>query len=115
MSWRSRARTVHGMHPAQRIASVPRRPTRLDLAIVAALLAWALAEALLADGSGPRWLRAATACAVVLPLLAGRRQPVAAMRPARQQGRVHGTRGAGGQPARAEEHKSALPLHRELV
>ena len=67
------------MHPAQRIASVPRRPTALDLAIVAALLAWALAEALLADGPGTRWLRALTACAVVLPLLARRRLPVAAM------------------------------------
>src|SRR3954467_1456230 len=36
------------MHPAQRIASVPRRPTGLDVAIVAALLAWALGEAFLA-------------------------------------------------------------------
>ena len=67
------------MHPAQRIASVPRRPTRLDLAIVAALLAWAVAEALLASGPGARWLRVLTACAVVLPLLWRRRHPVAVM------------------------------------
>jgi signal transduction histidine kinase len=44
-----------------------------------ALLAWALAEALLADGPGARWLRALTACAVVLPLLWRRRHPVAVM------------------------------------
>jgi signal transduction histidine kinase len=67
------------MHPAQRIASVPRRPTQLDVAVVVALLAWALAEALFADGPGPRWLRALTAGAVVLPLLARRRHPVAVM------------------------------------
>jgi signal transduction histidine kinase len=67
------------MHPAQRIASVPRRPTRLDVAVVVALLAWALTEALLAEGPGARWLRAVVACAVVLPLLARRRAPIAAM------------------------------------
>jgi signal transduction histidine kinase len=67
------------MHPAQRIASVPRRPTRLDVVVVVALLAWALAEALLAAGPGARWLRALVACAVVLPLLARRRAPIAVM------------------------------------
>ena len=67
------------MHPAQRIAAVPRRPTRIDVAVVVALLAWALAEALLANGPGARWLRAAIACGVVLPLLARRRAPVGVM------------------------------------
>jgi signal transduction histidine kinase len=79
MSRGPRARTVRAVHPAQRIASVPRRPTRIDAAIVAALLAWALAEALLAAGPGARWLRALVACAVVLPLLARRRAPVQVM------------------------------------
>src|SRR4051794_27043358 len=79
MSRGRRGSTVASMHPAQRIASVPRRPTQLDVAVVVALLAWALAEALFADGPGPRWLRALTAGAVVLPLLARRRYPVAVM------------------------------------
>jgi signal transduction histidine kinase len=73
------ASTVATMHPAQRIASVPRRPTRLDVAIVAALLAWALAEALFAAGPGSRGVRALTACAVVLPLLVRRRHPIGVM------------------------------------
>src|SRR4051794_35638992 len=43
MSRGRRGSTVASMHPAQRIASVPRRPTQLDVAVVVALLAWALA------------------------------------------------------------------------
>src|SRR5947209_19567330 len=64
-----------GMHPIATLARVPRRPSRADLLLVVALLAWALLEASIADGPGPRWGRFAFAVAITVPLLARRRAP----------------------------------------
>ncbi len=61
------------------IARVPRRPPRIDFVIAGVLLAWALLEALLNDGPGPRWLRVLVALAFTVPLVWRRRHPVAVM------------------------------------
>jgi signal transduction histidine kinase len=61
------------------IARVPRRPPRIDFVIAGVLLAWALLEALLNDGPGPRWLRVLVAFAFTVPLVWRRRHPVAVM------------------------------------
>ncbi len=53
------------------------RPSRIDAAVVAGLLAWGLAEALLLGGDGSPAVRIAWALAVALPLLWRRRFPVA--------------------------------------
>jgi signal transduction histidine kinase len=61
------------------IARVPRRPPRIDFVIAGVLLAWALLEALVNDGPGPRWLRVLVALAFTVPLVWRRRYPVAVM------------------------------------
>jgi signal transduction histidine kinase len=61
------------------IARVPRRPPRIDFVIAGVLLAWALLEALLNDGPGPRWLRVLVALAFTVPLVWRRRHPVTVM------------------------------------
>lgn len=53
------------------------RPSPIDLALVAALVAWGVAEALLLDGPGARAERVGWALLTTLPLLWRRRAPVA--------------------------------------
>jgi signal transduction histidine kinase len=62
--------------PIVLLARVPRRIPRVDVAIVAGLLAWALLEALLAEGPGSPAARALLAAGFTLPLLGRRRWPV---------------------------------------
>src|SRR5215211_4881237 len=65
------------MDPIVRLAQVPRRPPRSDLAVVGALAAWGLLEAVLGSGPGSTATRVAFALAVSLPLLVRRRAPLA--------------------------------------
>jgi signal transduction histidine kinase len=65
------------MDPIVRLAQVPRRPPRSDLAVVGALAAWGLLEAVLGSGPGSTATRVAFALAVTLPLLVRRRAPFA--------------------------------------
>jgi len=65
------------MDPIVKLAQVPRRPPRSDLAAVAALAAWGLLEAILGTGPGSAGTRIAFALAVTLPLLVRRRAPLA--------------------------------------
>ena len=65
------------MDPIVRLAQVPRRPPRSDLAVVGALAAWGLLEAVLGSGPGSTATRVAFALAVTLPLLVRRRTPFA--------------------------------------
>jgi len=65
------------MEPIVRLAEVPRRPPRSDLAVAAALAAWGLLEAVLGSGPGSTATRVAFALAVTLPLLVRRRTPFA--------------------------------------
>ncbi|GAA2645276.1 sensor histidine kinase [Dactylosporangium fulvum] len=67
------------MDPLETIARVPRRPPRVDLAITALLLVWAVIEALAASGPGLLWQRVAFAVGVTLPLVLRRRAPVTVM------------------------------------
>ena len=60
-----------------RLAQVARRPPRSDLAVVGALAAWGLLEAVLGSGPGSTATRVAFALAVTLPLLVRRRAPFA--------------------------------------
>jgi signal transduction histidine kinase len=62
--------------PALRLARVPRRPPRSDLAIAGGLAVWALLEAFLAEGPGPLGARVVFALAVTLPLVYRRRLPL---------------------------------------
>jgi signal transduction histidine kinase len=66
------------VHPALEIART-RRPTRGDLLLVAVLALWALLEALLGEGPGPRWLRVLVALGYTLPLIWRRQAPLPAM------------------------------------
>jgi len=65
------------MDPIVRLAQVARRPPRSDLAVVGALAAWGLLEAVLGSGPGSTATRVAFALAVTLPLLVRRRAPFA--------------------------------------
>ncbi len=64
------------MDPAVRLARIPSRPPRADLALAAALLVWGLLEALFADGPGSTAWRIAFALLITVPL-AFRRQAAA--------------------------------------
>jgi len=64
------------MDPALALARIPSRPPRSDLALAAALLAWGLLEALLAEGPGSTPWRIAFAVLITVPL-AFRRQAAA--------------------------------------
>ena len=59
------------------LQSPRRRPRASDVVLVLVLAAWAVLEALLADGPGSRPERVAVALALVAPLLARRRAPLA--------------------------------------
>jgi signal transduction histidine kinase len=61
------------------IARVPRRPPRIDFVIAGVLAVWALLEALLNDGPGPKWLRVIVALLFTVPLVWRRRAPLAVM------------------------------------
>ncbi len=65
------------MDSALRLARVPARPPRSDLALTAALAAWALVEAFLADGPGSTAWRVAFALLVTLPFAFRRQAAVA--------------------------------------
>jgi signal transduction histidine kinase len=67
------------MNPALEIARRPPRPTRGDLLLVGVLAVWALLEALLGDGPGPRWLRVLVALGYTVPLVWRRQAPLAVM------------------------------------
>ena len=67
------------MHPALRLSLAPRRPGRLELALVAVFGVWALLEALLENEGGSVWARALVAVGYALPLLWLRRAPLAAL------------------------------------
>jgi signal transduction histidine kinase len=61
--------------PVVELARVPRRPSRADLLIAAALLVWALLEAILSRGPGPVAGRIAFAVAITTPLAFRRQAP----------------------------------------
>jgi signal transduction histidine kinase len=67
------------MHPAVAFARAPRRPTRSDLLITAAVALWAVMEALFLEGPGEPWQRFLVALGLSLPLLFRRRAPAAVM------------------------------------
>jgi signal transduction histidine kinase len=62
--------------PLQRIARVPARPPLSDLLIAAALTAWAVAEAFLAEGSGSVAVRILAGAAMTVPLALRRLYPL---------------------------------------
>src|SRR5918999_4676988 len=61
------------------LARVPHGIPRVDVAIVAGLLAWALLEALLVEGPGSLATRTLLAAGFTLPLLGRRRWPIPAL------------------------------------
>ena len=61
------------MDPIENLARVSRRPSRADSLLVGALSLWAILEAALAAGPGPRWARVVFALGITVPLLARRR------------------------------------------
>jgi signal transduction histidine kinase len=61
--------------PLLKLARVPRRPPRVDIAIAAGLLVWALLGATLSSGPGPVAGRIAFAVAVTVPLVFRRQAP----------------------------------------
>jgi signal transduction histidine kinase len=70
---------VRAVDAVLNLARVPRRPPRIDVAIAGGLFAWALAEALFDEGSGPVWARIVVAACFTVPLVWRRRAPVAAL------------------------------------
>jgi signal transduction histidine kinase len=63
------------MDPLVRLARVPNRPPRVDILVAGALLVWALLEAFLDPGPGPRAGRIAFAVALSVPLAFRRQAP----------------------------------------
>jgi signal transduction histidine kinase len=61
------------------IARAPRRIPRVDYVVAGVLAAWALLEALLNDGPGPKWARVIVALLFTVPLVWRRRHPLAVM------------------------------------
>jgi signal transduction histidine kinase len=61
------------------IARVPRRPPRIDFIVAGVIAVWAVLEALLNDGPGPKWLRVIVALVFSVPLVWRRRSPLAVM------------------------------------
>src|SRR5215218_99928 len=72
----ARVRSVRAVDAVLQLARVPRRPPPIDVAIAGGLFAWALAEALFAEGSGPTWARIIVAACFSVPLVWRRRAPV---------------------------------------
>jgi signal transduction histidine kinase len=83
MRIRANARTVARMaHPEPAIvqlARVPGRIPRVDLAIAAGLLVWAVLEALFADGPGSTATRVLLAVGFTVPMAFRRRWPITAL------------------------------------
>lgn len=69
-------RPVPERSPVVQLAAVPRRPPRVDVAIAAALFAWAALEAVFATGPGSTGVRLALAAAFTVPLAWRRRWPL---------------------------------------
>lgn len=63
------------MDPFVKLARVPQRPPRVDILVAAGLLVWALLEAFVDPGPGPRAGRIAFAVAISVPLAFRRQAP----------------------------------------